>query len=502
MTLTLAIENFDRLPDGGPVRFQARSRGLDIGRDAHLDWTLPDPDRVVSSKHCEIRFRDGGYWLTDVSTNGTYLNGSQQRLPAPTRLKDQDRLTIGRYIIAVTIEGDAAPQPPGPTAFVAPAGDGGVSVPADIWGGGESAPPENRAAFRPPAAARPQADFLDFAAPLQPVAPIAPAFAAPRPAFDPWGAPATAEPELAPEAPPPPTPSPRRPPPPPEPVAAQPVVAPAQPAPNPFAPSPFTPPSAPPAAPNPFTPPAFPPAAAFTPPPPPAPPPPARQQPDPFQIQASAPPPAPAAREPAPAVGAPTPATFDALARILAAAGVSASGVAGRPPEQLADDIGAFIGLVAKHLAEMLASRAETKSLIRSSSRTEIRALENNPLRFQATPAEALAIMLGPTHRSYLGAREALERSFGDLKEHQMLTFGAMQAALDALFEDLAPEKIERSVEPEKGLGGLLSSRKAKLWDLYVERWRSKTKRSDGRLNETFTILFGQAYDRLQDKRG
>ena len=54
MTLILAIENFDRLPDGGPVRFQARARGLDIGRDAHLDWTLPDPDRVISSKHCEI----------------------------------------------------------------------------------------------------------------------------------------------------------------------------------------------------------------------------------------------------------------------------------------------------------------------------------------------------------------------------------------------------------------------------------------------------------------
>ena len=484
MTLTLAIENFDRLPDGGPVRFQARARGLDIGRDAHLDWTLPDPDRVVSSKHCEIRYRDGGYWLTDVSTNGTYLNGSPQRLPAPTRLKDQDRLAIGRYIIAVSVEGEAAAQPAAPGPFSLPAGGAPVNVAADIWGGGEAAPAEDRAKFRPPAAARPsQVDFLDFAAPLQPVQPVTPSFAAPSPAFDPWGAPAAAEPALAPEAAPPPTPSPRRPPPPPEPAPAQAFAAPPQPA----------PPSAAPVV--------APPAAAV-----PAPTP-ARAQPDPFQLQGTPPAttpataPAPAAREPASAAGASAP-TFDALARILAAAGVNATGVAGRPPEQLADDIGAIIGLVAKHLAEMLASRAETKSLIRSSSRTEIRALENNPLRFQATPAEALAIMLGPSHRSYLGAREALERSFADLKEHQVLTFGAMQAALDALFEDLAPEKIEHSVEPDKGLGGLLSSRKAKLWDIYVERWRAKTKRSDGRLNETFTILFGQAYDRLQDKRG
>ncbi len=26
-------------------------RGLDIGRDAHLDWTLPDPTRFISAKH-------------------------------------------------------------------------------------------------------------------------------------------------------------------------------------------------------------------------------------------------------------------------------------------------------------------------------------------------------------------------------------------------------------------------------------------------------------------
>ena len=44
-------------------------RGIDIGRDQHLDWTLPDPTRYISAKHCEVRYRDGGYWLYDVSTN-------------------------------------------------------------------------------------------------------------------------------------------------------------------------------------------------------------------------------------------------------------------------------------------------------------------------------------------------------------------------------------------------------------------------------------------------
>ena len=75
-----------------------------------------------------------------------------------------------------------------------------------------------------------------------------------------------------------------------------------------------------------------------------------------------------------------------------------------------------------------------------------------------------------------------------------------MRGALDALFEDLAPERIDRSVEPDHGLGRIVASRKAKLWDIYVERWRAKTKRADGRLLDAFMALFAKGYDRLQDK--
>ena len=188
----------------------------------------------------------------------------------------------------------------------------------------------------------------------------------------------------------------------------------------------------------------------------------------------------------------------DILARIARAAGIPERAIAGRDPGALADDIGLVLRLMAQNLAQMLSSRSETKSLMRSSSRTMIRALENNPLKFTAAPEEALAIMLGPPTRNYLDAKTTVERSFADLKAHQMQTYGAMQGALEALFEDLAPEKIDASVEADRGLGALVGSRKAKLWDTYLERWRAKTKRSDGRLSEAFMLLFAESYDRLQ----
>jgi pSer/pThr/pTyr-binding forkhead associated (FHA) protein len=106
MPLTLKLLNETDLPDGGPVSFQLNGKcAVEIGRAAHLDWTLPDPTRFISNKHCEIRYKDGGYWLHDVSTNGTFLNGADHRMQAPHRLRNGDRFAVGRYLVAVTLEG-------------------------------------------------------------------------------------------------------------------------------------------------------------------------------------------------------------------------------------------------------------------------------------------------------------------------------------------------------------------------------------------------------------
>src|SRR6516164_5884659 len=109
MALRLNIENVPNLPDGGPISFTLTGRrSIDIGRDQHLDWTLPDPTRYISGKHCEIQYRNNAYWLHDVSTNGTFLNGSDQRVRSPHQLQQGDRLTIGQYIIAVANDQDLA----------------------------------------------------------------------------------------------------------------------------------------------------------------------------------------------------------------------------------------------------------------------------------------------------------------------------------------------------------------------------------------------------------
>ena len=157
MGLNLRIENLPRMPDGGPLSYVLTgARGADIGRDAHLDWTLPDPGRHVSGKHCEIRFNNGSYFLYDVSRNGTFLNGSEHRLQSPHRLRTGDRLLIGHYIIGVEVEEEVAARP----HEVAALPDMG-----DPWGGAENpAPPLDPRDLRPAAQMVPvRPDFLEWA---------------------------------------------------------------------------------------------------------------------------------------------------------------------------------------------------------------------------------------------------------------------------------------------------------------------------------------------------
>ena len=111
MTLTLMIRNASALDNGMPTEFVLHDRGATIGRGSTCDWCLPDPQRHISSRHCEIRFRDGAYWLTDTSTNGTFVNDTAERLQGEHRIERGDLIIIGDFEVAAELSGsDAASE--------------------------------------------------------------------------------------------------------------------------------------------------------------------------------------------------------------------------------------------------------------------------------------------------------------------------------------------------------------------------------------------------------
>ncbi|WP_245216635.1 type VI secretion system-associated FHA domain protein TagH [Sagittula salina] len=113
MTLLLRIENFDQLENGGPTSLQLDGRSASVGRRASMDWSLPDPSKMISGHHFDITFEDGEYYLTDVSMNGTFVDGQRHRLEGRLHLKGGERLIVGHYIVGVTLQRvGAASQPP------------------------------------------------------------------------------------------------------------------------------------------------------------------------------------------------------------------------------------------------------------------------------------------------------------------------------------------------------------------------------------------------------
>jgi len=89
----------------GPTAYKVfDERGGSIGRLENNDWTLPDPEKFVSTCHARIRCEEGAYYLDDTSTNGTFVNMAEQPVGQTSAcLRDGDRIVIGSYEILVQL---------------------------------------------------------------------------------------------------------------------------------------------------------------------------------------------------------------------------------------------------------------------------------------------------------------------------------------------------------------------------------------------------------------
>ncbi|MGJ4942376.1 type VI secretion system-associated FHA domain protein TagH [Bradyrhizobium sp. HKCCYLS1011] len=456
MVLRFNIENEPNLPDGGPVSFTVTGRrSIDIGRDRHLDWTLPDPARLISGKHCEVHFRDGGYWLHDVSTNGTFLNGADQRMRGPHRLRNGDRLTIGHYIIGVSVEEEAGGVVSNNEAQPRALPVQQHTTQGEFWAADGDVPPpiDPQHLKQPREAARPvNPEFLDWAASVPAAgaefvqrSPLTPSYQPSAQDDMSWAAGPVAVPKSQVE-PPKAMPTPRRPS-----VWTDEERAAVQPA-----------PSGPPA-----------------------------------QVEP------PRAAQPADesSVAAAPVGDTEFARRVARAAGLPDNFFANKPDAELAEQFGLILRMTVDNLMALLQARTQAKQLTRSTNQTTVQALENNPLKFAPTSEEAMRIMFGPPTRSYLDAQRAFAQGFSDLKSHQLKTYMAMQHAVHELIAGIDPTLMARELELQRGSRSWLGSNKSKLWDEFLTRWKAHLGRDNSAPIDTFMLHFSDYYDRADKAR-
>jgi len=81
-------------------------QGCTLGRGKNNAWILDDPERFLSSSHCELSCENGQYYITDLSTNGTFFNGSVNPMGKGTKLplNDGNIFVLGDYEFSVGIQ--------------------------------------------------------------------------------------------------------------------------------------------------------------------------------------------------------------------------------------------------------------------------------------------------------------------------------------------------------------------------------------------------------------
>lgn len=111
MRLTLRLMGPPRIAGTGMARTLERG-SMVIGRSAPADWILPDQEKVLSKAHCRIDADEGGFTVTDTSTNGVSVNAEVIGFGLPRLLADGDALLLGDVALAVQLEAVAAQRQP------------------------------------------------------------------------------------------------------------------------------------------------------------------------------------------------------------------------------------------------------------------------------------------------------------------------------------------------------------------------------------------------------
>jgi FHA domain-containing protein len=185
----------------------------------------------------------------------------------------------------------------------------------------------------------------------------------------------------------------------------------------------------------------------------------------------------------------------DALLRaLLRGAGIPEARGPNRLTAETLESIGALLRGAIQGTLDLLRARGLMKSEMRADM-TMIMAQENNPLKFSPTAEAALTQLLAPPMHGFMAPERALREAYDDLRAHQIGFLAGMRAALEEVLGRFAPAELEQRLSDPSMLDSLLPmNRKAKLWDLFVERYQDVAADAREDFNATFGRAFLRAY--------
>jgi len=182
------------------------------------------------------------------------------------------------------------------------------------------------------------------------------------------------------------------------------------------------------------------------------------------------------------------------LRAFLQGAGISGIQSKSLTPEAM-EAIGKLLREAVQGTLDLLRARGLTKSEMRADV-TMIMAQDNNPLKFSPTVEAALTHLLSSPVHGFMPPLRAMKDAYDDLRAHQLGFLAGMRAALEEVLTRFAPQELAKRLTDQSMLDDLLPmNRKAKLWDLFLERHAAIS----GEAREDFNAAFGKAFRRAYE---
>lgn len=180
----------------------------------------------------------------------------------------------------------------------------------------------------------------------------------------------------------------------------------------------------------------------------------------------------------------------------LKGAGLSPAALPNGLTPEIMSIVGSLLRSATAGAVDMLAARAATKREVQASV-TIISVQANNPLKFLPNADAALLQLLGKKMPGFMRADVAMRDAFDDLRAHEVGVIAGTRAALTEVLGKFDPAVLGDKLARGSVLESLMpSARKAKLWDMYLERYLQIRREAEDDFQSIFGRAFVQAYER------
>jgi len=174
-------------------------------------------------------------------------------------------------------------------------------------------------------------------------------------------------------------------------------------------------------------------------------------------------------------------------------------GVANLPPGvdrvALMQKSGALLRQMTEGLMAVMRARAAFKSELRLEV-TTIRSRANNPFQFCVDAEDALDRLLWRPTPGFLDPEIAASKAFDDIQAHEMAMMAGLRAALSALVAHFEPTRLQRRVDSQKPIDRFLpGAQKAKCWEQFVAAFDEVADDASEDFMRVFGEAFNQAYE-------